>query len=291
MKLSLGDRLGKLLVHAVTRPLRARLYITPNLLGLTYEEVCFPSAHPDGAALSGWLIPARKARGAVLLCHGIGSTRLWMLDKAALLHDLGFTTLLFDFRSRGLSKGERCTLGVRERDDVLAALALLKAHPSCSGLPLGAVGESLGAAALLEAAQFEPELTALCLEACFTTLEDAIARRCAWLPRTWRRPVQDWLSRNLTRWAEVDPSVIRPVERIAELPGRAFLIIHDAWDIWCPRTNADDLFCAASDPKELWLAERTPHVWAAWASRSAYRSRVGGFFTRQLALEAAPFLE
>ncbi len=286
MKISLRERLGKLLVDLVTRPLRSRSRVTPGLLGLPYEEAHFPSAHPDRAALSGWLIPAREARGAVLLCHGIGSTRLWMLDKAALLYELGFTTLVFDFRSRGSSEGDRCTLGVRERDDVLAALALLKSHPSCSGLPLGAVGESLGAAALLEAARYDTDLTALCLEACFTTLDDAIARRCSWLPRAWRGPVQDWLSRNLARWAEVDPSTIRPVERIAELQGRAFLVIHDAWDIWCPQENAEDLFRAAPEPKEFWLAERTPHAWAAWASRTAYRNRVGGFFTRRLALEA-----
>ena len=127
-----------------TPPLRS-----PGAFGLNYQEVSFPSAHSDKVQLSGWLIPCEAARGLVILCPGIGSSRGKMLVGARCLNRSGFVVLLIDFRARASLQGNLCTLGVREPYDILGAVDWAKSQPDLQHLPIGAMGESLGAASVL----------------------------------------------------------------------------------------------------------------------------------------------
>ncbi len=276
------DLIGRLIVWLITKPLPSPLKILPDRYGLTYEEIVFPSAHQDSVLLSGWLIPAEDPKGLIILCHGINSTRVWMLDKARFLRELGYTTFLFDFRSRGRSQGDRCTLGIRERDDILGALNFLSQHAHTRELPKGAIGESLGAASLLRALKLDNTIRAATLEACFTSLGEAIDRRCGWLPWGWGPSCSRWLQSLLLEEVGIDCSKVSPLSDVKAIGERPLLFIHDSWDIWCPKNNAEQLFIEAPEPKELWVAPYTPHVCAAWAAQRGYQARVGDFFNRHL---------
>ena len=100
--------------YFATHPWRFPIRVTPTAHGLAYEDIVFSAA--DGIRLSGWLIPAsadNDKRAAVIVCHGYPMNRQEMLPHAALLHEAGFTTLLFDFRALGESEGDLCSVGVR----------------------------------------------------------------------------------------------------------------------------------------------------------------------------------
>lgn len=250
----------------------------PSVYGLAFEEVNFVSR--DGTPLSGWLIPHEEARGLVLLCHGIQSTRMSMLSKARSLHQWGYASLLFDFRGRGESGGAGCTLGLCEPDDVLGALDFLEARSDLAGLPVGGLGESLGAASVLGALLREPRLRAVAMEACFATLEEAVVRRCQWLAGPWHGRLFDWawprLQEEFGQLAEVSP--LQAIPSI-QCP---VLIIHDSLDWGVPLAASQRLFAAAAEPKEMWVAPRSLHVRASWMAREGYESRLRQFFDRHL---------
>jgi pimeloyl-ACP methyl ester carboxylesterase len=69
----------------------------------------------------------------VLVLHGVGASRLDMVERARFLAARGFTVLLIDFRGHGASTGGPPTYGGLESGDVRAALAALRrAAPCCA---------------------------------------------------------------------------------------------------------------------------------------------------------------
>jgi pimeloyl-ACP methyl ester carboxylesterase len=133
-----------------------------TLIDAPYQTVIFPAT--DGTSLEGWWIPATHnrrtdARGSVkwghdtvLLCHGFGADKARDLFLAATLVANGYNILAIDLRAHGHSGGQFTGFGGIESRDVLGAVRWLReAHPAQSRRILG-LGESLGAAALIEAA-------------------------------------------------------------------------------------------------------------------------------------------
>ena len=61
---------------------------------------------PAAGTPRGWVVPGRRGAGVVLLLHGIGGSRLDMIERARFLHAAGYTVLLlFDMRAPSLPFG------------------------------------------------------------------------------------------------------------------------------------------------------------------------------------------
>ncbi|MBX3171771.1 MAG: alpha/beta hydrolase [Candidatus Eremiobacteraeota bacterium] len=259
--------LSSFLIWLGRLPLRWRYLRTPPDLPL--REVIFPAR--DGTQLSGWYVPHPQARAGVLLCHGIYSTRMAMVARARMLQRWGYASLLFDFRGRGRSRGN-CTLGFRESLDVLGGLDFLRAQ--LPGLPLAGLGESLGASSLLQAMALEGGLQCACLEACFATLEEAIAARA---PRHQVAPI----ARRLESTYGLPIRDISPLRHVGRIKQPLFFI-HDSLD-WCVSLDASRrLTRSAAGPSQLWVAPWTLHTRAALMAAREYEYRVGGFFSEHL---------
>jgi pimeloyl-ACP methyl ester carboxylesterase len=125
--------------------------------GLKYEDVTFQSR--DGWELSGWYVPS--ANGAdVILSHGFSANRLSMIPFARLLSQHGYGVLLYDLRAHGRSKGNLCTWGWLESNDLLGAVDyLIKRHGT--GARIGAFGLSMGGCVSLRAAAQSRQLKAV----------------------------------------------------------------------------------------------------------------------------------
>ena len=120
-------------------PVRAHDGGTPASIGLASEDV-HPEAS-DGVRLHGWWVPAPAPGLAVLLLHGNAGNISHRLDKLALLHGLGASVLLLDYRGYGASEGAPDEAGLYR--DAEAAWAWLRAR----GQPPERIvlfGESLG---------------------------------------------------------------------------------------------------------------------------------------------------
>ena len=128
----------------------------------SYDVVRFRAT--DGTRLEGWWIPATRnadtdGRGSkkwghdtVLFCPGFGADKADQLFLARDLIGNGYNVLAIDLRAHGQSGGHFTAMGGLESRDVLGAIRWLRrSHPAESRRILG-LGESLGAAALIEAA-------------------------------------------------------------------------------------------------------------------------------------------
>ncbi|XZF16448.1 alpha/beta hydrolase [Chitinophagaceae bacterium MMS25-I14] len=127
-----------------------------------------------------WMIhPDTPAKGTVILFHGYGGEKSSMLDRAEVLLQRGYNTLLVDFMGSGGSEGNQTTVGFREAEEVKTAFEYL--HQS--GIKnIFLFGTSMGAAAVLKAMHdynLQPE--GILLECPFGTMYETVAARCRML--------------------------------------------------------------------------------------------------------------
>jgi uncharacterized protein len=161
------------LVFFPTRAIEA----TPADAGLAFEDVWLGT--DDGLRLHGWWVPAEHAPGAVLFFHGNAGNISHRLGTLDLLHRLGYSTLIIDYRGYGRSEGRPSEHGTY-RDAAAAWRHLLEER----GIPaerIALFGRSLGGAVAADlAARHRP--AALVLESTFTSVPDLGAELYPWLP-------------------------------------------------------------------------------------------------------------
>jgi pimeloyl-ACP methyl ester carboxylesterase len=102
----------------------------------------------DGLTLDAWLIRMPNAKGTIALFHGHGSEKSANLSQSNEFNELGYSTLLVDFRAHGKSEGNTCTIGYREAEDVKLAYDYLK---NSGEKNIILYGISLGAATITKA--------------------------------------------------------------------------------------------------------------------------------------------
>jgi uncharacterized protein len=130
----------------------------------------------DSEWLEVWLIPISNALGTVILFPGNGGSKDDLLASAREFYNLGYETLLVDFRGVGGSSGSTSTVGMREAKDVAVAMDYIKQLKP--NRPLILYGVSMGTAAILKAiAQENVKPDAVILELPFARFIDAVRNR------------------------------------------------------------------------------------------------------------------
>ena len=76
---------------------------TPVDFDLPFEDIWFTSS--DSVRLNAWLIPASSANRLLLFCHGNAGNMSHRLDNVRLLHSMGISVFIFDYRGYGRSQG------------------------------------------------------------------------------------------------------------------------------------------------------------------------------------------
>lgn len=281
------------LARGLLRPTRKPLALTPDQLGLKLEDVRIKG--PSGE-LAAWYLPATN--GCTLICcHGIHDNRGQWLEQVARLHARsGYGAVLFDFAGHGHSEGELVTYGVRERDDVAAIVAWLRARGDVNMGGLAIMGYSLGAITATLAAATLPELRALVIESGFADLQHDIAQLFTRFTRLPSFPLANLVVWWGQRLADVRLSDIRPAQVIGQVSPRATLIISDLRDELADEPyDGQRLYAAAGEPKDLWQVEDAGHVQAYWQHPDEWITRVGDFLDHYLAApvarESAPITE
>lgn len=163
-----------LFVRDVFHPRRVGGVAVASVL-LKSENVSFHA--DDGVRLDGNFLRGHLGAPAIVFCHDRGTERTSVLPVALLHNRLGYSVLAFDFRGCGESGGNRSTLGVRERRDVLAAVAYLKGRADVAPDRIGAWGIGMGAYAAFVAAPEAPELRALAVNFIYSDPRDLMRAR------------------------------------------------------------------------------------------------------------------
>ena len=116
---------------------------TPRDIGLTFEDLRLRTS--DGGEIHAWHVPAStRERGTVLICHGNAGNISHRLGTLKVFHDLGFATLIFDYRGYGQSPGRPGE--ERSYQDSLAAWRYLTESRGIAPQRICVFGRSLGGA-------------------------------------------------------------------------------------------------------------------------------------------------
>ncbi|MDV6344703.1 alpha/beta hydrolase [Nitrosomonas sp. Is37] len=240
------------------------------------ESVQIPAGQDH--KVHGWLARGIRGHGAVLLVHSIRSNRLEMLGRARFLNAQGYSVLLIDLQAHGETPGERITFGVRESKDVKAAVDYLR--DNFPGERIAAIGVTLGAAAITLA---DPplRLNAVVLESLHPTFEEAVENRLKLHLGEFGIWLKPFLLSYLSLLLDLSTDQLNPIDRISNL-NTPILLISGTHDRHTTQSEAERLFDAALQPKELWIVPGAGHYnMYTYGSRS-YEERVSSFLSKYL---------
>jgi alpha-beta hydrolase superfamily lysophospholipase len=170
-RLSLVDKIGAILLGVtVPRPANSS---SPAQVGLSFE---MRTILVDDGRLEVWYATSQGGRGVVLMFPAYAESKSSLLQSARAIADLGFDTLMVDFRGVGGSTGSDTTLGIKEARDIAAAFRY--ARQEWPGRPIALYGVSMGAVAALRAvAAKDVRPDALILESPFDSLLNTVRNR------------------------------------------------------------------------------------------------------------------
>lgn len=233
----------------------------------------------DGAILSAWLFTPPHPNGAgVIALHGVADTRLGMLAHAEYLLRNGFTVLVPDCRGHGRSGGAILSYGVLEATDVHLWAARLLQDPSLRRLY--GIGQSMGAAILLESLRTEPRFRAVVADSSFATFEEIAYERLEQIghlpkPVFWPVVRLGFLYGDV-RYG-VDLRQASPVEAVrhTHVP---ILLIHGGADTNIPPHHSQELQAANPVAARLWIVPGAEHTQSISADPQRYARTVVDWF-------------
>ncbi len=278
-----GIALTELTLHARHRPVTHVAFARQTVateFHADLQDVSITAA--DGVLLKAWFVEPEHANGsAVLLLHGVTDNREGVGGYARLFLQNGYSVLLPDSRSHGESGGAIATYGVLERDDVHRWVSWLyeKHSPRC----VYGLGESMGAAILVQSLAVEPRFCGAIAESPFATFRDGAYSKFSefshlglWFGKTLGRPmIESGLLYARLRYhvdlTQADPAY---AVRRSRVP---LLLIHGGADHNIFPVNSEKLHRLDAAHSELWEVPGALHT-GAWArDPQGFQSRVLGW--------------
>ena len=240
----------------------------------------------EGVTLRAWsLRPANGNGDVVILLHGVADNRMGMLGYADLLLRRGFAVLLPDARAHGESGGDAVTYGAKEAGDVRRWFDWVEQadRPRC----VDGLGNSMGAAVLLESLRTTPGFCAVVAESPFADFREASYDRMGqwtgtgpWFGATVLRPAVETgiLYARLRYGADLGQDSPEEAVALSRVP---VLLIHGKRDDNLPAYNSELILArnkARGDAVVLWEPAEAGHTGAAGAEPEEYERRVIGWF-------------
>lgn len=272
-----SDQASSLIHHPVEK--RDTIDESPFEYGMDFQTVELTTE--DGLKLAAWYVPS-KNDAAIIVQHGYKSDREEMLDEAAMLSRHGYGVILVDLRAHGLSDGDLITFGRLEVRDVDAAYRYLLTRPEVDPERIGALGNSMGAVAVLLYAAQNPEIKAVVSDSAFASLQDEVANgveRFTGLPAFPFAPLIQFFAE---QQAGFSASEVAAVEHIDEISPRPVFILQGGADQTVSPDSGQKLYDAAGEPRELWFDPQLDHVQFSTERAEEYETRVVAFFDKYL---------
>jgi len=251
------------------------------------ESVQIPVTNTNSATVHGWLSYGKPGYSVLLLVHSMRSNRLEMLSRARFLRAQGYTILFIDLHAHGETTGDRITFGLLESESVAAAVAFL--HETFPHERIGAIGASLGAAAIVLAKQ-DLKLHAVILESLHPTIEEAIDNRLKLHFGSYGSVLLPVMLAQLSFYLDAPIATLSPITRISHLNSPVLFIAgtHDAHTTW---SETERLYAAAQAPKELWIVPGAGHFNMHSYAGKEYERQVTAFLSKYLQPQKHHLLE
>jgi len=256
---------------------------TPWEFQADYEELDLTTT--DGVAFGAWFFRQTGSRQVIVVSPGHKGRRQDLLGISVALWRKGFNVLCYSFRSMPGSDRVTITMGVREVQELAAAIAF--ARRRVREARIGLLGYSMGAVVSLLGAAGDPSIEALVLDSPYCDLRQVVrenVRRHALLPGwPFVAAISLWMrARHSVRLADSSPIGV-----LSGLEPRPLFFIHGGADVTTPVKHSRRLYDAYRGPREIWVVQGAPHTGAYYDDRALYVERVAGFFARNLGLKTA----
>jgi pimeloyl-ACP methyl ester carboxylesterase len=268
------------IAHSIMKVPRLPLGDNPASVGLSYEDVAFPS-RIDKLTLRGWYIAGQNGFN-IIIVTGMRQNRvdysIGILEMTKDLVKEGYSVLLFDQRGRGESEGNGVLLTKVERD-IGGAVDYLKGR-GCPAEKIVFIGFSAGAASAIIFASSE-DVAALVSDSCFANVADTFIGKGvseSGLPRLIIKIFGMgtlFMSRILYGYRKVNP-----IDRVAVV-SCPILFIQGKKDDLVPVEDAYELLTASGKPSdEIWIVPDAQHTETYCIDPIGYIERVASFLVK-----------
>lgn len=251
-------------------PLRYYDDNNPSDYGLKYEDVSFTTS--DKITIKAWLIPSKTANGTVIIGHGYPFDKGNILPVAKFLYP-DYNLLFYDHRYFGESSGAITTVGIKEVEDVKAAVKFVRKRFNGS---IALYGFSLSASAMLMS---KVNVNAIISDSAYADLEMMINHIYSMFGILKFPFVQ--ITKAITIiFFRVDPKDVSPSLAVknTNIP---ILVIHGEKDSQIPVENAYAL--KENNPDiDLWIVKNSDHGQAYSLFKNEYQNRIKSFLKKNM---------
>jgi alpha-beta hydrolase superfamily lysophospholipase len=229
----------------------------------------------DGARLHAWWFRSPDSQATVLVLHGVADTRKGIMHHSNLLLRHRFRVLAPDSRGHGESGGGTFTHGLRETDDVRRWVQWVRAR--YPGQPVYGLGESMGAAILLQAAGSGVPIDAIVAESSFSSFPEVARDRISQKIGPLGGPLVDSAFFYAKLRYRLDFFQASPVAAAARIQV-PILLIHGPQDLNTPQVHSLRIQAANPTHTTLWAPTNVPHVLALSRQPAEFERRVLAHF-------------
>jgi len=250
---------------SLTHPQRNPVKGDPGELGLSYQNISFPS-RVDHLRLSGWYLPAPQAKAAIIVAHGYKGNRCNdkpELPVAQALVEKGFSVLMFDFRDSGLSDGSLVSVGDFEQRDLLGAVDYAK---ELGHQKIGVIGYSMGAATTAIVAAQDKDIQAIILDSPFADLKTYLEVNMPHWTGLPNIPFTSIILEEIPLLTGIDLERVSPIKAMESLKQEPILFIAGDADTTIPMENSKQLLQAVNNPKDELDCSRSNSYWWLFGS-------------------------
>ena len=263
------------------KPFDLTEYICPN-----YQDVVIPGGD-EGIDLAAWWVLGKPGAPAVIMCHGIHSSKAnsTLLLVAGMLNKNGYNLVLFDYRDHGFSTQEdgMISLGVREYRDIIAVFDWLIQHKKIPAHRIGLYGSSMGGGYVAVAFMMDQRIPAVIMESPYANLKMIIEEELG------RNGFPTWLSGGAVltaKWHSGDDVLsMPPLSAVVRSNGRPMLAIHSLSDKRVGVHHTQMMVQEAERAKAnltSWIMDEVEHFEAPIAYPSKYEKRIVSFYQKAL---------
>ena len=229
----------------------------PTEFGVESSVVALKSV--DGVSLTAYEVAVESPKGVVICLGGIHCATItkWY-GHSKLFADNGFASVLLDVRSHGGSEGEKIYAATREWMDVDAAVEYIRSKELYNGVPIIAMGLSMGAATAVVATGRNEKIDALVSLSAYSDWAynfDLNVEQVA--PKFVAKLLSPFVAA-VTRLRFGDMAGITPVNEIKNLGARPALLVQATGDKLVPYGNFVELVAAAPQVQR-WVLKGDNH--------------------------------
>jgi pimeloyl-ACP methyl ester carboxylesterase len=253
-------------------PPRYRDPAVPSDYGLQYENVSFKTR--DNITINAWLIPSKKANGTIIIGHGYPFNKGNILPVAIYLYPT-YNLLFYDHRYFGESEGKITTVGIKETEDVKAAVKFVKEKYGQKH-PISMYGFSLSASAMLLSKE---TVKAVIADSPYADL-GRMVKHIYWIFGPLKYPFVVTTNLFARLFFGIYPKDVSPAQAIKNSTVPIF-VIHGEKDSQIPVENAYVL--KESNPGiELWIVPGADHGYAHALTKDEYERKIKEFLKKHM---------